>query len=299
MKTTENKANKTIFKMFWKVAILLLIILPRPAFSFVAYFFSPHKGDNSQNADQQKDPSQAMDVENVYVEELNSRLQVGGNYTYLTLQPHGHQSFEGSLGGAQASYEYRPSNRFYGGATFAWKEGSTHGSAGRRSILYFDAQERLGYTFATAKKDWRLTLFSGLGFRFVRQNLHPNEGSSLRFRYNEFYVPVGLLTNYEIHSCCALGVDFTWMPQIYPTVSIVPLKGAHWTLIDTLNNFYVAVPLTFTLTKNKKFLLIFKPSYEHWEDGHSTAKLSGGASLGLPGNTYNYYGADLNFAYSF
>ncbi len=231
--------------------------------------------------------------------ELNSRLEVGGNYTYVTFQPHGHQSFGGSLGGMQALYEYRPVNRFYGGGKFSWRQGSMDGDAGKRSLLYFDVQERLGYTFASQTKDRRLTLYSGFGYRHHGQKLKPKEGDSLRFNYNEFYFPVGFLTNYCINSWFALGVDFTWMPQVYPTVSIIPIKGVHWTITSTLNNFYVEVPLYFTLTENKRFLIIVNPTYEHWREGHSTAKLSDGTALGLPGNTYNYYGLDINFAYKF
>jgi hypothetical protein len=41
------------------------------------------------------------------------------------------------------------------------------------------------------------------------------------------------------------------------------------------------------------------PFYEHWQDGHTTAKLSNGTPLGLPGNTYNFYGIELNFSFCF
>jgi hypothetical protein len=89
------------------------------------------------------------------------------------------------------------------------------------------------------------------------------------------------------------------MSQVYPTVSIVPLKGARWDLTNKLNNYYVSTPFTFSLSENKRFQIIFNPFYEHWQDGPTTAKLSNGTPLGLPGNTYNFYGADLNFAFSF
>ncbi len=231
--------------------------------------------------------------------ELNSRLQIGANYTYLNFRPHGHHSFNGSLGGLQALYEYRPANRFYGGAQFAWREGSLHGSGEKRSFLYFDVQERFGYTFAFEKNDLLLTLFSGFAYRYSGQTLYPRRGRSLKFGYNEFYFPVGLMGGYDINSWVCIGLDFTWMPQVYPTVSIVPLKGARWVITDRLDNFYVAVPFTFTLMKDERFLLTVKPSYQRWEDGHSTARLPNGTSLGLPGNSYNFYGADVNFAYCF
>lgn len=198
----------------------------------------------------------------------------------ITIKPHGHQTFDGNLGGAQALYEYRPVNRFYGGVKLAWKQGDTHGTQGKRNVLYFDTQERLGYTFGFEKPDSRLTLFSGFGYRHVGQKLHPKEGSSLHFKYNEFYFPVGFLSDYDVNAWFCFGVDFTWMPQVFPTVTIVLLKGTHWTIKTKLANFYVAALFTFTFPKNKRFQLIFNPFYERWQDGHSTAKLSDGTPLG-------------------
>jgi hypothetical protein len=92
---------------------------------------------------------------------MDSRLQIGGNYTWVSIHPHGHTSFEGSLGGMQWLYEYRPMNRFYGGAKLAWRAGETRGDSGERSLLYVDVQERLGYTFCFDNDDFFLTLYSG------------------------------------------------------------------------------------------------------------------------------------------
>ena len=229
----------------------------------------------------------------------NSQLQIGGNYTYVTLQPNGHNTFTGNLGGMQAIYEYMPKNFFYGAAQFEWRQGNTHSHAGKRWLLNFDAQERVGYTFASRTDCWRVALFTGFGYHYLRHNFHPKKGDSLKFTYNEFYVPVGALSNYTVSSLFSIGADLIWMPQVFPTVSIVPLKGANWSLSYRLWNFNVAIPCTFTFTQSKKFQLIIKPFYTHWEDGHSTAKLSNGTRLGLPANIYNFYGVDVNFGYRF
>lgn len=267
---------------FWKSCVLSIIAFPLSV--------SCHFGQDYQN-----------DVCPICVQdccpELDSRVQIGGNYTRVTLKPKGHRIFKGNLGGMQAIYEFRPMNCIYAAARFDWRQGDTHGSGGKRSILYFDAHERLGYTFAY--EDARLTLFSGFGYHYLRQKLHPKEGDSIRFTYNEFYVPVGLLASYEANCWFTGGIDFTWMPQVFPTVSIAPLRGTHWTLKNRLNNFYVAMPFTFTLTRNERFQIIVSPFYEHWEDGRTTAKTSNGTPLGLPGNIYNFYGVDLNLAYCF
>lgn len=233
------------------------------------------------------------------LEEMKSRLMVSASYSYATLKPHEHRTFHGSLGGMQALYEYRPMNFFYGGGKFTWRQGKTEGDVGERSLVYFDVQERLGYTYAPEKKDWFLTLFSGLGYRHIGQKLTPKEGTSLRFRYNTFYLPVGFLTNYDITSYCSMGLDCIWMPQVYPTVTIAPLGGARWILSKTLSNLYVQMPITFRFTSSQRYHLVLTPFYEHWQDGHTTAKLSSGTPLGLPGNSYNFYGVELNFTFSF
>jgi hypothetical protein len=59
------------------------------------------------------------------------------------------------------------------------------------------------------------------------------------------------------------------------------------------------MPFTFTLTHDKRFSLIINPFYEYWQDGRSKAKTPDGVKLNVPGNTYNFGGVDVNFAYSF
>jgi len=230
---------------------------------------------------------------------LDFRVQIGGNYTWVSIHPHEHTTFTGNLGGAQGLFEYKPIDCFYGAVKLAWREGQTTGPAGRRSLLYIDTQERLGYTLGLFGDDLLLTGFTGLGYRYLGHDLHPKHGSSVQFDYNEIYVPVGAIADYAVNSWFAIGVGFTWMPQVYPTVKIVPLKGARWIITDQLANFYVEMPCTFTLTDSKQFAIVVNPFYEYWRDGHSTAKTSNGVHLGLPGNTYNFGGVDVNFMYSF
>ena len=243
------------------------------------------------NSDQEMNSSQPDSIE------LNSRLQIGANYTFVTFKPRHSHSFNGNLGGAQAIYEYRPMDNFYAGAKFLWRQGTMHRHSEKRTFTNYDGQERLGYTFCD--DNWDISPYTGFGYHYLRQKLSPSSGGSLRFRYNEFYVPLGFVSNYCFNSWFTAGLDFTWMPQVFSSVSIVPLGGARWSLKDTLANFYVSIPHTFTLTKNKRLQIILNPYYEHWEDGKSTAKLASGIALGLPKNVYNFYGIDVNFAYRF
>jgi len=227
-----------------------------------------------------------------------SRLQIGGNYTHASIKIIGQRLFHGNLGGAQGLYEYRPWNNFYAGLSVAWKQGKTENNEATRRLVYVDVHERLGYTYASSCKNWVASLFTGFGYRHLGHKLNQS-GEKIRFEYNHFYIPVGLVSEYYFNSWFAGGLNFTWMPQVYPTVKIVPLNGARWILKRSVNNFIAELPLTFFVTQSRMLSVIFKPFYEYWQDGRSTARTPSGLVLGLPGNTYNFWGAELNFAFSF
>jgi len=229
--------------------------------------------------------------------EVESTLQLGGNYTYADIQVSGQPSFHGNLGGVQGSYELQTSCGFYGALKGAWKTGETKGSFAKRQLTYVDGVERLGYTYIPDCQPWSFTLFSGFGYRYISHKLQQEGQPAIRFNYNEFYVPVGFLGDYFFNGCFSLGLDFTWMPQVYPTVEIVPLRGARWVLTNTTNNFLVELPFSYFF--DNCFSLILKPFYEHWKDGRSTAVTATGNALGLPSNNYNFYGLELNVAYTF
>jgi|688.fasta_scaffold31555_7 hypothetical protein len=229
---------------------------------------------------------------------LDSSLQIGANYTRATFKADSQPTFFGNLGGLQGSYEYQPCNGFYGGLTLNWKQGKTKNSFAERKLVYVDVQERLGYTFDSCCKDKSITFFSGFGYRYLRHKLQQAEESSIKFHYHEFYVPVGLLSEYLFLCNWSIGLNFIWMPQIFPTVEIQPLKGAHWDLQNTLGNVLVELPVTYFFS-SRCYSLIFKPFYERWEDGRSTAKTSSGEELGLPRNSYHFWGATLSFSFLF
>ncbi|MBS0652634.1 MAG: hypothetical protein JSR39_03815 [Verrucomicrobia bacterium] len=233
------------------------------------------------------------------IKEYTSRLQVGANYTHVYLKPEERTSFDGNLGGLQGLYEYWASSHFYAAAKLAWRQGNMDGSSGERSLVYIDTQERLGYALTWEKPDLVWSIYSGFGFRYLGHEFKPDHGSSVTLNYSEFYVPVGWTAEFTINSWFALDVNFTWMPQVFPTVWIDPLRGASWSLKKKFANFLVEMPLDFTPTKNKKYHLIVTPFYEYWQDGRSTAKTTSGVRLGIPENTYQFFGFDVNFGYCF
>jgi hypothetical protein len=230
--------------------------------------------------------------------ERNSRLQIGGNYTRAHLKIIDQPSFNGNLGGAQGIYEFRPWNNFYAALSVNWKQGNTHNGQGSRFLVYADAHERFGYTFASRCRNWTASLFTGMGYRHIGHRLSTG-AMRIKFQYNELYVPLGIVSDYMFNSCFAGGLNFIWMPQVYPTVKIAPLKGARWIIKRSINNFLAELPLTFTLSSSRRYTLILKPFYEYWQDGKSTAKTATGLALGLPGNTYNFWGVEVNFGFAF
>lgn len=229
---------------------------------------------------------------------LSSRLQIGANYTYAHITPSDSPSSTGNLYGMQALYEFRTPDRIYGGLAFAFRDGDTDGSGGKRSVLEFDVEERIGYTLGRLRGMWNLSFFTGFGYRHYGEKV-TDAGSSVTFDYNEFYVPVGFLSNYKINCTFAVGLNAQWMPQVYPTVTISPLKGARWILTNELTNFRIEVPFTAIVSCKHHLSIIFQPFFEYWQDGHTTAETTAGLVLGVPGNTYLFTGADLNLRYSF
>jgi len=230
-------------------------------------------------------------------EELRSHFQVGGNYTWARISPRGLDSTSGNLGGVQALYEYKAPKVIYGAAALSWRQGDT-GTSNERSICYVDAQERLGYTFGTWRDHWSCTLFTGLGYRHYGEDVS-SSGSSVVFNYNEFYVPVGFLTARQMNSYFSIGINFQWMPQVYPTVKITPLEGARWILTNKISNFRVEMPFSFAVSSRHDFFIIFEPFFEYWQDGKTTAVTELGTALDIPQNTYLFAGANLNFRISF
>ncbi|MCH9627947.1 MAG: hypothetical protein S4CHLAM2_15960 [Chlamydiales bacterium] len=222
-------------------------------------------------------------------------LQLGFNYTHVCFEPDGDAEFEGDLGGVQVLYEYRPWSGLYAGAKVAWREGNVE-----RDFSYVDVQERLGYRFAFCCGSIEWIPFAGVGYRHVGQGTTCPQGCGVDFRYNTFYVPIGLISHHCICRSLSVGLNLTWMPQFYPTVRITPLNGARWILEETYDNFLVEFPVTWCVQLGCwDWRFVLKPFYERWNNGQTTAKKSDGTPLGLPGIRYDFWGIDVNLLYVF
>lgn len=189
---------------------------------------------------------------------------------------------------------------FYGGIKFALRFGELNASNGERSFRDINVHERIGYTFELCNPDNLITPFVGFGYRQFKHDLRPNGMSRLTLIYNEFYVPLGVLSQFKVMSYLSIGLSVTWMPQVFSTVKINPLGGAQWILQKRVKNAFVELPFRFLLDKYAKNLsIIASPSFEVWQDGASTARVLSGTALALPQNTYIFWGANLELRYAF
>lgn len=250
--------------------------------------------DNSQQA--MPEPI-APSTPDDYTQKYCSIVELGPSYTHGSIKINNQPLYHGNLGGAQAIYEYKPLNYLYLALSSTYKQGSMDNSLGYRSFLYFDTHERIGYTVADSSKRWIFSFYTGVGYRHYGHDLHQSS-TKINFDYNSFYVPVGLKSSYRFNTWITGALNFMYMPQVNSTVKIDPLDGARWCLEKTFSNFLVEVPITFFFTHNRRYSVSVKPFYEYWEDGSSTASVFS-QSLGLPGNCYNFWGAEVNFGFSF
>lgn len=230
----------------------------------------------------------------------DTNIQLGASYTQLYFKVEGGASFNGGLGGLQGLYERCPLNDLYLGTKLSWLQGTTYGSSGSRATNYVDAEERAGYTFAFFCNKTTVSVYTGLGFHHLWQKLRPSTGTDpLDFNYNTFYVPAGFKLRDKLNSCVTCGLNFAWMPQMFSITGITPLTGAYWTLRNTYTNFLIELPFEFSILDWRCLTIILTPYYQHWEDGHSFARTNTGLTLGLPGNSYDFCGINLDFSYRF
>lgn len=229
-----------------------------------------------------------------------SSLGIGASYSYVHFTPTGLDSFHGNLAGAQALFEYRPSSGFYAALKANWREGLTKSSHGAsRHLTDVLAEERIGFTAHSKNRLWHLSIFSGLGFHYSNQKLHQPGFSSMRLIYNQFYCPLGFFSDYRFFRWFSVGVTGVWMPQVFPTLTTSPLGGARWKTKLGLQNALVEVPITFYAGGKTQFFFMIKPTFQFWQDGHTTAKTTTGLSLGVPKNTYYFVGTEVNLGCEF
>ena len=228
--------------------------------------------------------------------DANSSIYVGGSYTRSHIKPSGLSDFDGNMWGVQGMYQYQPPCCVYVAIGGFWRTGENKGSAGTRDLMDAGVHQRIGYTIALCDCKILLSPYTGFGYRHLSHHVKPKSGSKVRLRYNEFFIPVGLQSRYDIYECFSIGLDGVWMPQVFPTVTFNVVDDARWVIKSTYKNFNVALPLYYHIGCGS---VILKPFFEYWQDGRTTSETQFNDPLGLPKNTYNFWGVELNLQYAF
>ena len=228
----------------------------------------------------------------------SSHLQLGGSYRYAYVDPSKLSDLTGHLRGLNASYDYQKVHLIYQGVTFAWRQGTAHGTRAKRTICDIDTQGRIGYTFGKGRHVWLLSLFTGLGYRHLGET-STIEGASIGYDYNDLYVPVGFWLNGALGKYLFTGLHVQWRPQVYPTVAISSLNGARFDTKYMLGNVLTELPISIVLSRANNICFVLKPFFEYWQDGATYAKSSQGIPLGISQVTYLFGGVDVNFSWSF
>jgi hypothetical protein len=228
-----------------------------------------------------------------------SRLSFGASYTYLHLAGENDSSFVGNLGGAQIGYQYRPLKRFYADIKTSWKMGAVYASNRKKSLIYVDEFQRIGYTASFGADSAAASFFSGFGYRYYREKTNFGFMKDSLYLSNFLYIPVGALIQYAPSTYFSFALDFMWMPQIYASLKIKSDHKYKKIISSQLGSFSLYFPLSFTFNNLKEFNFVITPFYQRW-------KASGVAADNLVEkikyksiNTYDYSGVDVNFQYCF
>lgn len=229
--------------------------------------------------------------------ETCSIISVGGSYTRSHIKPKGLSDFDGNMGGVQGMYQYQTPCCVYLAIGGYWRTGKNSGSSGVRDLMDAGVHERIGYTFSFC--DFLVSPYTGFGYRHLAHHVKPKVGNKIRLRYNEFYIPVGLTSMYDFCNWLSIGLNGVWMPQVYSTVTFNVADGARWVTESTYKNFNVSLPFYFHVWCDCKFSVVVNPFFEYWQDGKTIAKTQFNDPLGIPRNTYTFWGVELNLQYAF
>ena len=218
------------------------------------------------------------------------------NYTRVYLKPQGVSHLKGNMGGMEGNFEYMPLNSVYGAFGGAWRYGSPHGMDDTKQNL-FDGEvyQRVGYTFTFFENRFLLTPYSGFAYRHFMHKIRLSP--ALRLYYNTFYIPLGLQGRYYF-PYITLGFFVTWMPQIFPSLTVDAMKGVRWITDVRYKNFRLGLPVALRLESVKNLSLFVKPSFELWQNGHTRASTPT-TPLSLPQNTYIFWEVALGVEYTF
>ncbi len=228
---------------------------------------------------------------------LPFRINVAPQVARLKFHINDFANFRGVTSGASALFDYRKAFDFYGGVAAEWMMGSIDArNSMSRSIHDFDSQIRIGYTLSI----WRfptltLTPYSGMGFEYISQHLRSDPAiSSLQYRYYHYYIPVGMIINFNVLEYFNFGIAGQWRPDINARLKTSLLNGLQFRL-KRQAGYIVELPFQFLIKcrNNMKGEISFIPYLKREVDGELNAQLPSRAYLNLPEQSYKFWGLRL------
>jgi|GEM_PF-6593883 len=245
-----------------------------------------------------------------------SNLSVGGQVSYMRLDLREANSpailgsdsgahLGGTLGGAQAVFEYKDMGSLYTGILANFLTGCVSDRRSQnfpdRTIWDVEAEGRFGYNYQGLQgKKMEVTPFIGFGFTYFLSDRDSSlDISSRAFDYYKFYLPVGFLLNYAFFDWFNMGFNFKWFPDIDSTMRISLFKNARWVLFKKNDQLHVEVPFVFRFGEDKLPFLSFVFFWKRKKDGGTKTNVLGDAVVGIPAQTHTYWGGSANLGYRF
>jgi len=208
-------------------------------------------------------------------------------------------SFRGTMVGGYGSFEYRPCDWFYSGASMSWLLGNTTAQQQMdRYIHDLDSKMRVGYTMQLLFWRWALiTPFIGLGYDYTVQHFRPDLViNSLKYRWYKYYIPMGMLLEMTVSKNFNFGLNIEWDPQLSSRVKIDGVPGVKWNLARK-SGYMVEVPIQGNFSKRNviHYSVGLVPFLKWNVDGRLDARFVTGGEYHLPEQTYKYWGIRVQF----
>lgn len=229
------------------------------------------------------------------------KVYIAPQISRLKFQIENFAIYRGVSKGISAGIEYRPVFWFYGGLFADYVMGPCASENKMSRYMHdVDGQFRFGYTFPM----WNfhrltLTLFSGLGYNQITQQLHADLViSSEKFRYYNYYIPTGTVIDIRVSDVFGFGYVLYWRPSINERLDTQYINGARFDLRRKAGYCFEA-PFNFFFGEKAKFLLSLVPYLKRSVDGRMFARLPNQATIGLPKQDYKYWGIKLALSATF
>lgn len=223
-----------------------------------------------------------------------SLLMIGPQGAYVrlrddTLGPD--ETLTGGMGGGRVFYQYKKWKALYTSVYTSW----LYGKASKdhlicRTMIDGDVEGRFGYNYQGLQSGkLMVTPYIGYGFHYSDEKLESYQGTE-RFFYFVYYIPVGLVLDWEVKDWFHWQFHFQWRPDIDPTVKQRGMSRVRFVMHKKENQFLVEMPFSFRVGEERNWDLSFVPFWRITKHGRSL----------ITGNIrYTYWGAAFLAGYHF